>query len=91
MIFDDFRGFQRFCMFLHVLLNASRMQLASRRVHSRGFHIDPINFELKIHEISALGAQCYLNVVKSAPDMKIRIFWKALPKRGQNVISHSFL
>ena len=74
MIFDDLRGFQRFCMFLHVFLNASMMQLASRRVHSRGFHIDPINFELKIYEISALGAKCYLNVVRSAPDMKITTF-----------------
>ena len=32
-VFDDFRGFQRFCMFSHVRLNASRMQLVSNGVH----------------------------------------------------------
>ena len=90
-MFDDFRGFQRFCMFLHVLLNASRRQLASKGVHSRGFHIDPINFELKIHEISALGGNRYLNVVRSAPDMKIALFCKVLPGRVPNTIFHRFL
>ena len=32
-VFDDFRGFQRFCMFSHVRLNASMRQLVSNGVH----------------------------------------------------------
>ena len=34
--------------------------------------MDPINFRYKIHEISTLGAKCYLDAVKSFPEMKIR-------------------
>ena len=49
--------------------------------------MDPTNFRFKIHEISAIGAKCYLNVANSAPDMKIRIFCKVLPRRAQNAIS----
>ena len=32
-VFVDFRGFQRFCIFLHERLNASRKQLVSNDVH----------------------------------------------------------
>ena len=53
--------------------------------------MDPTNFRFKIHEISAIGAKCYLNVAKSAPDMKIMEFCKVLRGRAQNVISHALL
>ena len=52
--------------------------------------MDPSNFRLKIYEISTLGAKCYLDVAKSVPDMKIRVFWKVLPGRGQNTNFHAF-
>ena len=38
--------------------------------------MDPTNFRFKIHEISAIGAKCYLNVARSVPDMKIMEFCK---------------
>ena len=53
--------------------------------------MDPTNFRFKIHEISAIGAKCDLNVARSAPDMKIMEFCKVLPGRAQNVISHALL
>ena len=62
--------------------NVSRRQKHSKCVHFDGFCVDPSNFRVKIHEISMLFAKCYLNVAKTAPDMKIRAFWKALPRRG---------
>ena len=32
--------------------------------------MDLSNLRMKIHEISALGAKCYLNVIRSAPNVK---------------------
>ena len=90
-IFSDFRKFHVFQRFSCIVLNVSRRQKHSKCVHLNGFCVDPSNFQVKIHEIPMLFAKCYLNVAKSAPDMKIRVFWKALPKRGQNVIFHLFL
>ena len=46
--------------------------------------MNPSNFRFKIHEFSTLVAKCYRNVAKTVPDMKIRIFRKVLPWRGQN-------
>jgi len=43
------------------------------------FGMDPSNFRMKIHEISALGAKRYLNVTKIVPDVKIMFFCKVLP------------
>ena len=90
-IFSDFRKFHVFQRFSCIVLNASRRQKHSKCVHFDGYCVDPSNFHVKIHEISMLFAKCYLNVARSAPDMKIRVFWKALPKRDQNVIFHAFL
>ena len=53
--------------------------------------MDPNNFRLKIHEISMLGAKCYLDVARNAPDMKIIEFCKLLPGRAQNIIFYAFL
>ena len=53
--------------------------------------MDPNNFQLKINEISMLGAKCYLDVARNAPDMKIIEFCKVLPGRAQNLISYVFL
>ena len=64
--------------------------MASKCVHFPAFSMDPSNFRLKIHEISTLGAKCYLDVVKSVPDMKIRIFCKVLPGRSQNAKFYAF-
>ena len=50
--------------------------MASKGVHFRGFCMDPINFRVKIHEISALGAKRDLGVARSAPGVKIAVFCK---------------
>ena len=65
--------------------------MASKCVHFATVCMDPTNFRIKILEISTLGAKCYLNVARSAPDMKIMEFCKVLPGRAQNVISHGLL
>ena len=36
--------------------------------------MDPSNFRIKIHKISALGAKCYRYVTKSDPGVKITLF-----------------
>ena len=54
------------------------------------FCMDPTNFRFKIHEISAIGAKCYLNVARSAPDMKIMEFCKVLLDRAQNIPKRDF-
>ena len=55
--------------------------MASKCVHFATVCMDPTNFRIKILEISTLGAKCYLNVARSAPDMKITTFCKVLPER----------
>ena len=62
--------------------------MASKGVHFRGFCMDPINFRVKIHEISALDAKRDLNVARSAPGVKIALFCKVFPGRAQNTIFH---
>ena len=52
MIFDDFHGFSRISSFLRIVLNASRRQMASKRVHFHAFATDLISFRMKIHETS---------------------------------------
>ena len=64
--------------------------MASKDVRFRGFCMDPINFRVKIHEISTPGAKCYVDVVKNIPDMEIRTFRKVLPGRGQNTNFYAF-
>ena len=61
------------------------------RDHFVAFCMDPNNFRIKIHEISVLGAKRYQNVAKNAPDMKIQVFSKVLPRRGQNTTFCAFL
>ena len=78
MIFDDFHGFSRISSFLRIVLNASRRQMASKRVHFHAFAMDLISFRMKIHEISAFGGKRYRNVPKSVPDVKFSLFCKAL-------------
>ena len=53
--------------------------------------MDPSNFRMKIHEISALAAKRSLDVIRSAPDVKITLFRKVLPGRAQNVIFWIFV
>ena len=76
--------------FLCMLLNASRSWMVSKCVHFATVCMDPTNFRIKILEISTLGAKCYLNVARSAPDMKIKTFCKVLPVRAQNANFHAF-
>ena len=74
------------------VLLCSRHGCKNRSKSSKtGFCMDPTNFRFKIHEISAIVAKCYLNVARSAPDMKIMEFCKVLPGRAQNLISHTLL
>ena len=79
-------------LLLFQVLLCSRYGCKNRSKSSKiRFCMDPINFRFKIHEISAIRAKCYLNVARSAPDMKIMEFCKVLPGRAQNMISHAFL
>ena len=55
-----------------------------------GFGMDPSNFRMKIHEISALSPKRYRNVIKSVPDVKSTLFCKVLPGRAQNCIFADF-
>ena len=82
---------EKFRAVLWIVLNASRQHFAFRYAHFLWFFMDPNNFRLKINEISMLGAKCYLNVLRSAPDMKIIEFCKVLPGRAQNMIFNAFL
>ena len=78
-------------IFLFPVLLCSRHGCKNRSKSSKtGFCMDPTNFRFKIHEISAIGAKCYLNVARSAPDMKITTFCKVLPERAQNANFHAF-
>ena len=52
--------------------------------------MDPSNYQLKIHQISRFVAKCYVNVLRSAPDVEITMFSKVLPNRAQNVFSLTF-
>ena len=79
-------NFMMFC----IALNASRSRMHSKCVHFAAFCMDPINFRIKFHEISALGAKCDLNVANSAPDMKISAFCKVMPTLAQNANFHAF-
>ena len=69
-----------------MVLNASRKQMASKRVHFDAFAMDLINFWMKMHEISAFGAKRCHNVLRSVPDVKFALFCKALRGRAPNVI-----
>ena len=71
------RSFENLAI-LKVFLHASRLQIASKPINFHGFRVDPIDFELKIHEISALRPKCYLNVTRTAPDVKINEFGEVL-------------
>ena len=64
--------------------------MAGNCVHFTTVCMDPTNFRIKILETSTLGAKCYLNVARSAPDMKITTFCKVLPERAQNANFHAF-
>ena len=71
---EDFRKFHDFGQLLH----GSRKQFASRLIDFGGFGMDPVDFELKIHEISAFCPKCYRDVARSDPELKIHVFCKVL-------------
>ena len=74
------------------VLLCSRHECKNRSKSSKtGFCMDPTNFRFKIHEISTIGAKCYLKVARSVPDMKIMEFCKVLPGRAQNGDFYAFL
>ena len=93
-LIEDFHRFLRiFTYFIVFAHRFARFQEANRfetRSFS-GFGMDPSNFRMKIHEISALNPKRYRNVTKSVPDVKITLFSKGLPGRGQNCIFRGFL
>ena len=77
ILLKDFRRFSRiFANFIIFAHGSDRFQHANC-FQMRSFSwilVDPSNFQMKIHNISALGAQCYRNVARSAPDVKITLF-----------------
>ena len=87
MIFADFHLFHHFACYFDRFKEAIRFK--TRSFH--GFSMDPSNFRMKIHEISALAAKRSLDVIRSDPDVKITLFRKVLPGRAQNVIFFGFL
>ena len=86
MIFADFHLFHFFACYFDRFKEAIRFK--TRSFH--GFSMDPSNFRMKIHEISALAAKRSLDVIRSAPDVKITLFRKVLPGRAQNVFFLDF-
>ena len=90
-IFDDFHGFSQISSISRIVLHASREANRFKTRSFSGFGMDPSNFWMKIHEISALGTKRYRNVTKSVPDVKIMLFCKVLPGRTQNCIFRRFL
>ena len=94
VLIEDFRRFSWiFTDFVDFAHRFARFQQANRfKTRSfSGFGMDPSNFRMKIHEISALGAKRYRNVTKSVPDVKITLFCKVLLGRAQNCIFRRFL
>ena len=87
-IFKDSYIFQRFCTRFWSLEGS---ELLPKTFIFVDFVMDPSNFRMKIHKISALGAKCYRNVARSAPDMKITFFYKVSPWRAQNTIFRRIL
>ena len=63
---------------LDAVLHGSREQFASRPVDFSGFRMDPDDFELKIHEISAFRPKCFLDVARSDPELKIHVFLQSV-------------
>ena len=93
-LIDDFRRFsQIFADFIIFAHRFERFQEANRfKWRSfHGFRMDPSNFRMKIHEISALTTKRYLDVTKTVPDVKITLFCKVLPGRAQKLIFRRFL
>ena len=91
VLIDDFRRFARISAFLHVFAYAFERFQDAIGFKTRSFSWISHRSDLKIHEISALGAKYYLNVVRSAPDMKIALFCIVLPGRAPNTIFHRLL
>ena len=83
VLIEDFRRFSRILTYFNVFAHGSdRLKKANcfqKRSFFVDFGMDPSNFRMKIHKISALGAKCYRNVARSAPDMKITFFYKVSP------------
>ena len=75
MLFADFHFFLFFACYFDRFKEAIRFK--TRSFH--GFSMDPSNFRMKIHEISALTTKRYLDVTKTVPDVKITLFCKVLP------------
>ena len=78
VVIEDFRrfhGLSHISSFLRIVLNVSKHKSHPHAFIFVDFGMDPSNFRMKIHKISALGAKCYRNVARSAPDMKITFFF----------------
>ena len=94
IIFDDFHGFSHILSLLIIFAHRFERFQEANRIQIRsfcGFGMDPSNFRMKIHEISALAVKRYLNESRSVPDVKITFFRKVLPGRAQKVIFRRFL
>ena len=89
LLFEDFRCFSRifiFSIFFACYFDRFKDAIRFKTRSFHGFSMDPSNFRMKFHEISALAAKRSLDVIRSAPDVKITLFRKVLPGRAQNVI-----
>ena len=94
VLIEDFRRFSRIFTYFIVFAHRFERFQEANRFETRsfsGFDMDPSNFRMKIHEISAFGAKRYRNVTKSVPDVKITRFCKVLYGRAKNCIFRWFL
>ena len=94
VLIDDFLRFWRIFTDFAIFAHDSNRFHEANRFHMRSFSwiwMDPSNFRMKIHKISALGAKCYRYVTKSDPGVKITLFWKVPPRRARNTIFRWFL
>ena len=94
VLIEDFLRFWRISTDFAVFAHSSERFHEANCFQRRSFSwiwMDPSNFLIKIHKISALGAKCHRNVTKSAPGVKITLFWKVSPRRARNTIFLLFL
>ena len=94
VLIEDFQRFWRISTDFAIFAYGSDCFQEANWFQMRSFSwiwMDPTNFRMKIHKISALGAKCNRYVTKSDPNVKITLFWKVPPRRARNTIFRWFL
>ena len=82
--------FGNFAVFDHIWHDSTE-HFAFRPVDFSAFGMDPDDFLLKIHEISAFRAKRFLGVARSDPELKINVFFKVFLERDQIANFNRFL